>query len=58
MSATGPAGEPQVLATYECDEGTRQLVGQRINGSVAVSDVPVGDPESTFGSSSASNARS
>jgi hypothetical protein len=45
MNATGrPAtGEPTVLATYECDEGTRQLVGQRINGRVAVSDVPAGD---------------
>jgi hypothetical protein len=34
-------GEPEVRATYECDEGTRQLVGQRINGRVALSDVPV-----------------
>ena len=45
MSATAPkpaAGEPQVLATYECDEGTRKLVGQRINGTVALSDVPAG----------------
>ena len=36
-------GEPEVRATYECDEGTRQLVGQRINGRVALSDVPVGE---------------
>jgi hypothetical protein len=36
-------GEPEVRATYECDEGTRQLVGQRINGRVALSDVPVSD---------------
>ena len=46
MSATAPTpatGHPQVLATYECDEGTRQLVGQRINGTVALSDVPAGD---------------
>ena len=46
MSATAPkpaAGEPRVLATYECDEGTRQLVGQRINSTVALSDVPTGD---------------
>ena len=42
MTATRrPAsGEPTVLATYECDEGTRQLVGQRIDGRVALSDVP------------------
>jgi hypothetical protein len=45
MTATSrPAsGEPTVLATYECDEGTRQLVGQRIDGRVALSDVPAGD---------------
>jgi hypothetical protein len=41
---TSPAtGEPEVRATYECDEGTRRLVGQRINGRVALSDVPVSD---------------
>jgi hypothetical protein len=45
MTATSrPAsGEPTVLATYECDEGTRRLVGQRIEGRVALSDVPAGD---------------
>jgi hypothetical protein len=46
MNATASeptAGEPQVLASYECDEGTRQLVGQRINGRVAISDVPIGN---------------
>jgi hypothetical protein len=46
MSATAskPATcHPQVLDTYECDEGTRQLVAQRINGKVALSDVPAGD---------------
>jgi hypothetical protein len=36
-------GRPKILATYECDEGARQLVAQRINGRVALSDVPVGD---------------
>jgi hypothetical protein len=36
-------GEQKVLATYECDEGTRQLVGQRIDGRVALSDIPAGD---------------
>jgi hypothetical protein len=45
MTATSrPAsGKPTVLATYECDEGTRRLVGQRIEGRVALSDVPAGD---------------
>jgi hypothetical protein len=33
-------GQPKVLATYECDEGTRQLVAQRIKGKVAHRDVP------------------
>ena len=44
MTATAkPAtGEPTLLATYQCDEGTRQLVGQRIDGRVALSDVPAG----------------
>ena len=36
-------GEAKVLATYECDEGTRQLVGKRISGTVALSDIPAGD---------------
>jgi hypothetical protein len=45
MTATAPpaSGEPTVLASYECDEGTRQLVGQRIDGRVALSDVPASD---------------
>lgn len=46
MSATATntaTGQPQILATYECDEGTRQRVGQRLNGRVALSDVPAGD---------------
>jgi hypothetical protein len=38
-----PTGEPEVRATYKCDEGTRQLVGQRIDGLVALSDVPASD---------------
>ena len=36
-------GEPNARARYDCDEGTRQLVAQRIKGVVALSDVPVGD---------------
>ena len=36
-------GEPKVLASYDCDEGTRQLVAQRIKGQVALSDTPTGD---------------
>jgi hypothetical protein len=42
-AATQATGEPNVLASYDTDDGVRQLVGQRINGSVAVSDVPAGD---------------
>ena len=42
-AARQTAGEPQVLATYDCDEGTRQVVAQRINGHVALSDTPTGD---------------
>ncbi len=40
--ATSTAGERKVLARYEADEGERQLVAQRINGRVALSDVPAG----------------
>ena len=36
-------GPPQILASYRCDEGLRRLVGQRINGTVALSDIPAGD---------------
>jgi hypothetical protein len=36
-------GEPKVLDSYECAEGSRRLVAQRINGRVALSDVPTGD---------------
>ena len=46
MTATAntPAtGQPQVLDRYECDEGIRELVAQRIDGKVALSDVPAGD---------------
>ena len=36
-------GEAKILATYHCDEGTRQLIAQRVRGKVALSDVPGGD---------------
>jgi hypothetical protein len=36
-------GVPQVRGNYDCDEGPRQLVAQRINGRVALSDVPASD---------------
>jgi hypothetical protein len=39
---TSSAGSPRILARYQCDEGARHLVGQRINGTVALSDVPAG----------------
>ena len=35
-----PAGTAQVLASYESNEGTRQLVAQRLRGKVALSDIP------------------
>ena len=41
--ATSTAGERKVLARYEADEGERQLVAQRINGHVALTDVPRGE---------------
>ncbi len=34
------AGERKVLGRYEADEGERQLVAQRINGRVALTDIP------------------
>ena len=42
-TAKSSAGERKVLARYEADEGERQLVAQRINGRVALSDVPAGE---------------
>jgi hypothetical protein len=36
-------GVPQVRGDYDCDEGPRQLVAQRINGRIALSDVPASD---------------
>ena len=41
MNETGtkPAtGAPQLLAEYDCDEGTRQLIGQRVDGNVRITD--------------------
>jgi len=32
------AGRATVLATYDCDEGSRQLVGQRVDGIVRITD--------------------
>lgn len=44
MNATTQApGKAMVLATYECDEGTRQLVGQRVDGIPRITDRPDGD---------------
>ena len=37
------AGEPKVLASYRCEEGERRLVAQRVNGTVALSDVAAGE---------------
>ena len=46
MSTTATAtttGKAQVLATYDCDEGQRQLLGQRVNGTVHISDIPTAE---------------
>jgi hypothetical protein len=37
------AGERVELARYRLDRGERILVGQRVDGAVAVADVPAGD---------------
>ena len=38
-TATKPAtGAPQLLAEYDCDEGRRQLIGQRVDGKVRITD--------------------
>ena len=31
-------GAPKLLAEYDCDEGTRQLIGQRVEGKVRITD--------------------
>ena len=46
MSTTATAtttGKAQVLATYDCDEGQRQLLGQRVNETVHISDIPTAE---------------
>ena len=45
-TTTGPpkaTSEAMVLATYRCDEGTRQLVGQRVDGVPRITDRPDGE---------------
>ncbi len=46
MSATATTetttGQPQLLATYDCDEGQRQLVGQRVDGTCTHHRLPPG----------------
>ena len=38
-TATKPAtGAPHLLAEYDCDEGRRQLIGQRVDGAVRITD--------------------
>jgi len=43
VSTATQAGEQKVLASYETDEGERQLVAQRVQGTVALSDIPTTD---------------
>jgi hypothetical protein len=40
---TRSSGQQRVLGRYECDEGPRQLVAQRLDGKVALSDIPAGE---------------
>ena len=35
---TTKPGAPKLLAEYDCDEGTRQLIGQRVDGKVKITD--------------------
>ena len=44
--APNPANTPMVLATYDCDEGTRQLVGERVDGVPRITDRPTGQGRS------------
>ncbi len=38
-TAMKPAtGAPKLLAEYDCDEGKRQLIGQRVDGAVRITD--------------------
>jgi len=50
MTATTEAPQtptkPVLLATYECDEGERQLVGQRVDGIPRITDRPTGQGRS------------
>lgn len=43
VPTTTTAGEQHVLATYPSPAGERRLVAQRIDGRVALSDIPAGD---------------
>ena len=41
--AHSTAGERKILARYQADEGERQLVAQRVNGRVALTDIPTAE---------------
>ena len=34
----GETGAPKLLAEYDCDDGRRQLIGQRVDGTVRITD--------------------
>jgi hypothetical protein len=42
-ASTPTTSQPNVLTTYQSDEGTRQLVSQQVNGTFALSDIATGD---------------
>jgi len=46
---TPPSVGPLVtLATYDCDTGPRQIVGQRVDGAVQLRDEPADPPGLSF----------
>ena len=42
-AGTSRGGVRRVLASYASSRGTRRLIAQRVNGKVAVSDIPTTD---------------
>jgi hypothetical protein len=47
-NAEQTTGRPQRLATYTADVGERVIVGQRVDGSVRISDVPKTGPGRSY----------
>jgi len=47
-NAEQTTGRPQRLATYSADVGERVIVGQRVDGSVRISDMPKTRPGRSY----------